>query len=80
MIASHKMRMGWHVRPDCGICLFIFTFPPADVAVLDSPGATATKEKTSQELRKLPVTNYLESQVLMTLLSCPVLSCPPWPP
>ena len=30
--------------------------------------------KTSQELRKLPVTSYLESQVQMSVLSCPVLS------
>ena len=30
--------------------------------------------KTSQELRKLPVTSYLKSQIYMSVLSCPVLS------
>ena len=32
--------------------------------------------KTLQELRKLPVISYLESQVKMSFLSRPVLSCP----
>ena len=30
-----------------------------------------------KELQKLSITSYLESQVKMSVLSCPVLSCPP---
>ena len=59
------------------VLMFLGAAPPPSIRIpMRNSCIHVSCFKTSEELWKLPVTSYLESQILMSVLSCPVLSSP----